>query len=69
MDQISCPNCGSHKSSWGCTTRNAGSATDGRLRLSEVVVLFYLGCNDCSETIKILTSDEVVALMNQEAGR
>jgi hypothetical protein len=61
-----CGNCGSVKLSWNCTTRNIGGVGDGRLRLSDVSVIFYLGCDECSETVQVRTSDEVVDEMNKE---
>jgi hypothetical protein len=40
------------------------NAGDGRLTMRDVSAVFYLGCDECSETIKTVDTDYVLDLMN-----
>jgi hypothetical protein len=62
-----CPECGSTDVSWHCHTKVNGAAPDGRLRAHEVDAIFVLGCNYCSETIDIKTSEEIAASLTRPA--
>lgn len=55
-----CPNCGGKNLSWGQTCINQGQAQDGRIRMSEVECSFFVGCDDCSETVMIVSADKIV---------
>jgi hypothetical protein len=37
----------------------AGGVQDGRLKLNEVRAVLVQGCDECSETIEILTDDDI----------
>lgn len=49
-----CGHCGSADTEWQCTTRNNSQVVDGRLRMNDISVQFFLGCNECSETLEVL---------------
>lgn len=61
----SCPECGSADTEWSCGQQTNSCVADGRLRMGEVITIFTLGCNSCSETIRIIDGDEVARIMNQ----
>lgn len=62
-----CQNCGSNLLKWHCTPTNQDGAVDGRICMREVTVLFFLGCEECSETLTIMSGDQVCQLLNQNA--
>lgn len=59
-----CPECESRRLTWGYSPRNHGSAVDGRLRLGEVGVEFYLGCEECSETLAVIDAEYVAQFLS-----
>lgn len=59
-----CRHCGSQDQSWQTHNITRSGIQDGRLKLNEVECLFALGCNRCSETLKVLSADKVAAMMN-----
>ena len=61
-----CPNCGSGNLKWFPEVRNLGGVQDGRIKLNETGVEFFLGCEDCSETIKTLTGEEIARLLEAQ---
>lgn len=58
-----CPNCDGTRLSWGWYPKAASGVCDGRLRVSDVVSRFYLGCGECSETLGTLGPDDVAAVL------
>ncbi|KSQ21731.1 hypothetical protein APB26_32640 [Pseudomonas aeruginosa] len=62
-----CKCCGSADLSWqtGNTIRN--EIQQGRLNTYDVQCIFSLGCNYCSETLAVISADQVAALMNEQA--
>ncbi len=60
-----CPNCGSDELSWCATSHNKSLVDEGRLRTHEVESLFVLGCDECSETVRIVSADDVAELLNE----
>ena len=61
-----CPNCGSTNVKWNSGTKNYSTVVDGRLQMHDVSPIFYLACEDCSETLKILSGDEVAEIINKK---
>ena len=59
-----CPECESHRLAWGFSPRNTSGVVDGRLRLGEVGVDFYLHCEECSETLAIVDAEYVARFMS-----
>ena len=64
---VACPECGSTDTGWYCSQHTDSCVVDGRLRLHEVKTRFFLGCNSCSETIRIIDGDELARLMTEAA--
>lgn len=64
--QTTCPNCRSNKLAWHCTTTNNSDVQNGRLRLHEVDVLFYIGCDECSETVHVESGNKIAARLNKD---
>lgn len=60
----SCSNCGSKNHSWDTTVIKNTRVQDGLLKLNETSGLFYLGCDECSETLLRVSADEVAKYMN-----
>ena len=54
-----CPECSDTDIEWFCRPHTNSGVVDGRLRMHDIRVEFYLGCNYCSETIESISSDEV----------
>ncbi len=59
-----CRECGSESLPWDTHSKTDSGVPEGRLRSHEVKCLFVLGCDDCSETLAILSADRVAGLMN-----
>ena len=62
-----CPECGSADTEWHCAQFTDSGVVDGRLRMSEIMTRFFLGCNSCSATIRIISGDELAQLMTEAA--
>lgn len=60
-----CHECGSQALSWQTTNKAPTGIPEGRLRSHEVKSLFVLGCDTCSETLKILSADEVAGRLTE----
>ena len=60
----SCKECDGRNFTWHCHPKNFGGVQDGRIRMHEIGVEFYLGCDDCSATLKIVDGDTVAGLLN-----
>lgn len=60
-----CPNCGSEDLTLSARPYNSTNVVDGRLRMNEVFVRYILGCNSCSETVKVLTEDQVTLSLKE----
>ena len=59
-----CSNCQSKALSWQCGVQNTGVCQDGQISMNEVKAVFFLGCDDCSETLKIVDFEKIVSYMN-----
>lgn len=64
-----CSFCGGTRLFWDWAAENAGSACDGRLRLSEIRTVFYLACEECSETLLILRAGQVAEHLTKTGWR
>lgn len=54
-----CGCCGSDNLFWSTHYETKSGVPDGRLRMSEVSCVFVLGCEYCSETLLVMTADEL----------
>lgn len=62
-----CPKCESTDIEWNCAQVTNSGVVDGRLRMHDVSTVFYLGCNNCSETLRTISGDDVAQSMNAAA--
>jgi hypothetical protein len=62
-----CQECGGTDTEWHCSQYTNSDVENGRLRLHEVVTRFFLGCNSCSATIRIISGDKLARLMTEAA--
>lgn len=60
-----CKECGSKRMTWATHSKVASGIPEGRLRSNEVQCLFVLGCDNCSETLAIISADALAAEMNK----
>lgn len=58
-----CNECGSKALKWATHYKNDSDVQQGRLRTSEVKCLFVLGCDDCSETLAVVSADKIAEQM------
>ena len=63
-EAFECKCCGSTDLSWNCFQKNLSDVQDGRLRLHDVGTGFYLGCNECSETLGVVDGDDVARILD-----
>jgi hypothetical protein len=59
-----CKNCGGNLNSWFTSNRVNSVAVDGRLKSSEISCDFVLGCDECSETLRVVPADKIASQMN-----
>lgn len=59
-----CKDCGSTHFTWQTSIINRSNVQQGRLNTSDVECLFFLGCDECSETLQTISADKVAILMN-----
>lgn len=59
----SCGQCGSRNLTWQCQAQNRGGVVDGRICMREVGVIFFLGCDECSETVRVIDGDVVAVVL------
>lgn len=62
-----CKECGSTHLTWQPSVVNRSSVQQGRLNTGDVECVFFLGCDECSETLATLSADKVAGLMNAAA--
>ncbi len=65
MSKEKCGECGSLELEWDYGNKITSKVVQGRLNTSDVKTFFYLGCSQCSETVKIIDCDEVVNILSQ----
>lgn len=63
----SCKECGSKALTWFTTNANKSGVQEGRLRSNEITCQFVLGCDDCSETLRVINADTIAARMNADS--
>jgi uncharacterized protein (DUF983 family) len=60
-----CPRCDSNRLTWTVANRVTNGVVDGRLRAHDVEAMFTLGCDECSETIGVISADDVADLLTR----
>jgi len=64
---MKCPECGSEKLTWDTGVRSAcNGVVDGRFKMNEIEGIFILGCDECSETVRVISSNQFLAIHLQE---
>ena len=63
---MKCPVCDSEDLEWFTQAKKLNGVVDGRLRMHEIGVEFFLGCNYCSETIKIVDGDKIANFLTEQ---
>lgn len=61
-----CRECGSTSLSWQTHNKNISDAQHGRLRTSDIRCQLILGCDHCSETLAIMSADQVAAWLTEQ---
>ncbi len=61
-----CRECGSTALTWATHSKTDSGVPEGRLRSSEVQCLFVLGCDECSETLAVVSADKLAGLLNAQ---
>ncbi len=59
-----CRECGCLDQTWFWSNAILGGIQQGRLNTSEVIPVFYLGCDICGETLSKLSADDVAVKLN-----
>ena len=60
-----CPECDSADLTWTVVKQGTGDVIDGRLGFHDVEVVFALGCDFCSETIRTVDGDVVAKVLTR----
>jgi hypothetical protein len=61
-----CPNCGSQDLTWSAFVKSTAPVAVNRLNTGDVSAQFALGCEECSETVKIVSAQAVAAVLNEQ---
>lgn len=59
-----CPECGSKSLTWDVTVAKTSDVVQGRLRTSDVTGMFFLGCDECSETVSNVRMENIAVFLN-----
>lgn len=54
---MKCKNCGSESLSWSLSVINLTHVQDGRLKMHDLMPVLVLGCDLCSEDVRIIRED------------
>ncbi|QHJ81263.1 MAG: hypothetical protein [Caudoviricetes sp.] len=64
-----CRECGSTALSWFAQNTVPNGTQQNRLNTHDVQCVFVLGCDDCSETLKIISADNIAEHFNKPAAQ
>lgn len=62
-----CRECGGKSLTWDTHNKVARNIQDGRLRSHDVSCVFVLGCDECSETLAVVSADKIAAHLTASA--
>jgi len=62
-----CRVCGGASLTWDTVNRVRNGIQQNRLNTQDVECIFYLGCDDCSETLALVKADTVAEKLNASA--
>lgn len=60
-----CRECGSTSLTWDTHNKNISQAQQGRLTTQDIRCQFVLGCDHCSETLAVVSADQVAAWLTE----
>lgn len=60
-----CHECGSDDVTWDLSLTNPRGIPVNRLNTHDIVPVFYLGCNYCSETIQVINQGSFMNIINK----
>lgn len=60
-----CKECGSTSLSWFTQNTVKNGIQQNRLNTNDIDCIFVLGCDECSETLKLVSADKIADLMNE----
>lgn len=60
----SCKECGGTALTWQTSIINRSNVAQGRLNTNDVECIFFLGCDECSETLATVGADKVATALN-----
>lgn len=60
-----CRECGSTALTWDTHNKNISQAQHGRLTTQDIRCQFVLGCDHCSETLAVVSADQVAAWLTE----
>lgn len=63
---IRCKACGGLSLRWMADNRVKNDIQQGRLNSRDVEGIFALGCDDCSETVAVVSADRVADHLNEQ---
>lgn len=72
VNRPECPNCGSYELKWDISmavTRNLPPGSVHQLSLGDTSCAFYLGCEECSETVRIVSAEDIAMELNVQGIR
>lgn len=64
VEASACHECGGDDLEWTCVIRNDSPVQSGRLMTCDVSAIFVLGCNSCSETVRIISGDDFAEMLD-----
>ena len=62
----SCGECESDDLFWFAQNTVPNGIQQNRLNTHDVQCVFVLGCNNCSETLRLVSADQIAELMNEQ---
>lgn len=60
-----CNNCGSDDVTWQLALTVPSGIQANRLNTHDILPVFFLGCNNCSETIQQITESNFMPVLNR----
>lgn len=60
-----CKHCGSEHLTWDTMIINRSNVQHNRLSVNDVECVFFLGCDECSETLMTVSADKIALQMNK----
>lgn len=62
-----CRECGGTSLTWDTVNRARNGIQQNRLNTRDVECVFFLGCDNCSETLATVSADRIAAMLNSNA--